>query len=339
MLRSSERAAFKRCPQAWWWGVVEGLEILEIKQDALWFGTGVHLALAEYYIPGRVRGRNPIDTWQEYTKDTYSKVKLDVGFDKSEFIDARRLGRDMLEFYLEITDGDPHWEVLAPEQRFQVKIPDPKDPTKAIVLYVGTFDLVIRDLNDGSIKVVDHKTRKAMPSAYELAVLELDDQAGPYITFSTWVLQKRGIIGPNETVRGMEYNFLIKRRKDLRPQNEYGQYLNKNGSVSQVQPADPFLRHYVGRTKAARRRQLSRVQDEALVMAAVRRGDLPILKNPTKDCNWCDFFELCQIDENGGDTDSMKRMAFRKRDPYADHREGAENSKTSLDAKNRTGVS
>jgi len=311
------------------------------EQDAAWFGTGIHLCMAEFYIPGRKRGRPLLDTWQQYTKDTYAKVKIETGWDsakREEFIDARKLGREMLTYYMDVTHGDPHWEVIAPERRFQALIPDPKNPKRPIVRYVGTWDLAVRDLNDGFPKLVDHKTRKALPSAYELAVLEMDDQAGPYLSLGTRILRREGLIGEKESIRDMEYNFLIKRVKDKRPQNEFGQYLNKDGTVSKVQPPPPFLRHSVGRTLKARNRQIQRIQDDAVVMRAVRNGELPILKNVTKDCAWCDFFELCQVDEQGGDVETMKAMSFRKHDPYADHREGAENSKTSVANKKKTGV-
>lgn len=341
MLRSSERASFKRCPQLWQFGAVEGLTPVNQDTGPRWFGTGQHLAMAEFYIPGRKRGRDPIETWQEYTKGTYNTVKMTPEWNseaKAEFIDARKLGREMIKFYLEITSGDPHWEVIAPEQRFQVYIPDPRNPKRPIVLYVGTFDLVIRDLNTGIIYIVDHKTINHLPGAGELAVLDLDDQAGPYLSLATHFLRQKGLIGPKETVRGMIYNFLVKRTKDERPTNEHGQYLNKNGSVSKIQPPDPFLRHEVIRTAPARKRQLQRVQDDAMWMEAVRKGDLPITKNVTKECRWCDFFELCRVDENGGDVEYVKRMAFKKRDIYADHREGADNSKTSVANKRKTGV-
>lgn len=342
MLRSSERAAFKRCPQKWQWGIVEGLTPVNEDTGPRWFGTCLHLCFAEYYIPGTERGRPLLETWQEITKDTYAKVKVSEDWSdeaKAEFVDARKLGRNMLEHYMDVTHGDPHWHVLAPEQRFQIYIPHPKGVHLApIVLYVGTFDLVIRDLDDGCIKLVDHKSSNHVPSVSELAVLELDDQAGPYLTLATQYLRSSGLIERRDTVRGMVYNYLVKRKRDERPKNEHGQYLNKDGSVSKVQPADPFLRHNVVRTSYARRRQIERIQNDALWMEAVRTGMLPITKTVTKDCYWCDFFELCNIHENGGDVEMMKRMAFKKHDPYADHREGAVNSKTSVANKKKTGA-
>ncbi|QSL67819.1 Cas4 family exonuclease [Nocardia phage P3.1] len=343
MIRSSERITLKTCSQRWWWSYVEGLTPLNEDTGALWFGTGLHLAFAEFYIPGIKRGRDPRETWAEFCKGTHNRVKVDLASwdDKkeAEFVKAEDLGDAMLENYMDVTQGDPHWEVLSPEQRFKVAIPDRFDPKALLAWYFGTFDLVVRDHNDGFPKVVDHKSAKALPSEQDLAVLNMDDQAGPYITYSTFTLRKMGLIGPKENVKGMEYNFLVKRKKDERPQDEFGRYLNKNGTVSKVQPDDPFLRHYVSRTAGGRKRQIERTQDDIMWMNAMRSGQLPPTKAVSKNnCKFCEFFAMCQVDEAGGDIDDIKRLMYRKRDPYADHREGAVNSKTSLENKRKTGV-
>lgn len=338
MLRSSERKVFKECPQRWWWSAVEGLIPNNVNSGAFWFGSGVHIAMAEYYIPGVKRGRPLEETWREYCKGTHNNVRVETEDGEVAYEKAVELGASMMQYYEKVTQGDPHWEVLSPEQRFKVVVPYRNDRSKPLVMYVGTYDLVIRDLNDGRPKLVDHKTAGALPSQGDLTVLDIDDQAGPYITFSAFSLRREGIIGPRENIRGMEYNFLVKRKEDQRPQNAAGQYLNKDGSVSKVQPPAPFLRHYVPRTAPARKRQIERVQDDATMMALVRSGEAPVLKNTGKDCKFCQFFEMCRVDENGGDIDSMKSLMYHKGDPYADHRDGALNSKTTLANRKKAGV-
>ena len=73
-------------------------------------------------------------------------------------------------------------------------------------------------------------------------------------------------------------------------------------------------------------------------MAEMRAGNIPIFKTPQDDCNFCDFFDLCELDESGGDTEYFISQAFDVQDPYADHRDGAENSKTTVANKTKTGV-
>lgn len=56
-------------------------------------------------------------------------------------------------------------------------------------------------------------------------------------------------------------------------------------------------------------------------MNAMRDGTLPLYKTPTTNCTWdCDFYDLCLADEQGGDVELLKQVAFRVEDPYAAHR-------------------
>lgn len=66
-------------------------------------------------------------------------------------------------------------------------------------------------------------------------------------------------------------------------------------------------------------------------MNAVRDGTMPVLKTAQKDCYYCEFFDLCELDESGGDTEYFIQTTMNKYDPYADHREGADNSKKVTD--------
>jgi hypothetical protein len=99
------------------------------------------------------------------------------------------------------------------------------------------------------------------------------------------------------------------------------------GDVSADQSGQNFLRYFVPRTSKERQRQIIRISEEARVMGDVRTGRLPVLKTPTHQCPYCPYFDLCELDESGGDCDYFIETTMRKRDPYADHREGADNSK------------
>lgn len=324
LLRQSERGTFKRCPTRWFWGYREGLVPTGQDAGARWFGGGIHLCMAEWYIPGIKRGRPLLDTWREFTKDSHLTIAIGEG-EERQFVDAVELGVAMLTEYFETYETDPHWDVISPEHRFSVVIPDPRNPTRGIVRSVGTYDLVYRDLNDMKIKMVDHKTCKAI----EYRHLALDDQKGNYIVTATHDLRHRGLIGPKETIRGMEYNFLRKAKPDTRPVNAEGLSLNLNGTVSKRQPKPTLYRHWVAMTPYERNQQIKRIGAEAVVMEQFRDGSLPLIKNPTKDCSWdCDFFDLCQVDEAGGDVERLKEAMYAIKDPYMDHREGADNSKT-----------
>lgn len=376
LLRQSERSSFKRCATRWWWGYREGLILRGTDHGARGFGTGIHLCMAEYYVPGMKRGRPLLETWAEFTKDAQENIGIDDGNGQTMWVDARELGIDMLTQYMDAYGTDEDWEVIAPEKTFRVLIPDPKRPSSAICENVGTFDLVIRDHGDGGkLKMVDHKTAKDLNTKH----LTLDDQAGSYIAMATHAMREQGLIGQKEAIRGMVYNFLRKAKADTRPVNERGMACNKPtkehyaqaiadtnpvgaerqsekaalmkksapalialaekyevevfGEESKRQPKPTLLRHYVSRTAAERNTQIKRIGAEVTVMNMFRDGTLPLIKNPTRDCSWdCDFFSLCELDEAHGDTENMKDLMYDRRDPYADHRLGAANSKVTVAA-------
>ena len=333
LLRNSERQDFKRCQLRWHWRYNEKLVPPKQTTGPLVFGTLGHLALAEWYIPGKIRGVEPQETWAKITKELWDTVKVESYVDdevQAEWEDARQLGDTMLANYRKHYGTDEHWEVLAVEDQFHQRIPHPQDlrdgvkPPRPIVEYVGTIDLIVRNHETNQIEYVDHKFMKTISVDH----LYIDDQNGGYLSIGTHELRKRGLIGPKESVRTLVYNFLRKALPPDNPQNADGKYLNKDGSVSKRQPPAFFHRERIERTGPERNRQIQRIGEEALHLAAVRNGDLPVIKNPTRDCTWdCSFFDLCAIHESGGDLAFAKKTLFTTEDPYKEYEIGAESPK------------
>jgi hypothetical protein len=323
MLRTSERGAFKRCTQRWWWGWREGLNTPGPPDVKLWFGQGFHLVLAHWYCgPGQKRGKEPLKVWRDWVGDEVVKIRVNIaGEDWKEepYIEAGELGEKMLTNYFDLYGRDETWDVIQPERSSEVIIMDPSN-TKPLVKYCFTYDLVYRDLKDDSIWLGEHKTAKAIMTGH----LALDDQGGSYWAVATQELRHDGLIGPNENLKGIMYNFARKSPGDDRERNEHGQALNKDGSVSKNQPAKLFLREPVYRTRQERNSQIIRIQNEAAAMAKYRSGELKLTKTPTRDCSWdCSFYNMCILHERGSDWKEYKEMAYRSRDPYSDHRKSA----------------
>jgi hypothetical protein len=323
LLRNSERTDFRRCPQRWWWRWGEHLVPIEMSHGPLIFGSFGHLALAEHYIPGNKRGPHPAETWDKITADFMDAVRvpstgyLDEDLEMS-WEDARSLGHDLLVHYIDHWGNDDHWEVLYTEHPGSQFIRHPNSGNP-IVNYVYTMDLIVRDhAENGRIRYVDHKFMKAIEKRH----LWIDSQNGGYLAIGTRELRKQGLIGPKEAVRDLVYNFVRKARKDDRPQNALGEYLNKDGSVSKKQPPPYFERVEITKTQKERNQQIQHIQAEALHMEAFRSGTLPLHKNPTRDCTWdCSFFTLCNIHESGGDVEGTKKVLFRKEDPYQEYKD------------------
>jgi len=229
-----------------------------------------------------------------------------------------------------------------------------------IVVYKGTYDGVYRDLRTGRIELLETKTAKSIQTGH----LTLDNQAGSYWAVATATLRKQGLIGLKENISGINYNFLRKGLPDTRPLDPDGYATNKPvkadyaralglspleastaklptiakleelaasrgitvlGERSKVQPAPLFQRELVHRTSTERTIQLRRIQDEAVHMQAVRDGLLPLIKSPNYACHReCQFFAMCELEDRGGTWQELRRIAFRQRDPYADHRKSTD---------------
>lgn len=381
ILRTSERSAMKRCPAKWWWAYREGLKPKGAEKTPLWFGTLVHLALAEWYLPGTKRGPHPAETFTKHAGDAVTSIKVADADEETlaQYVDGVELGKAMLEGYVAKYGTDPQWDFISAEQAFQLQVPWPSDDRQLLwtvedgqvmLTYAGTFDGVYRDLATGRFELLETKTAKAIFTGH----LTLDDQAGSYWAVASHVLREQGLLKPDQHISGINYNFLRKALPDDRPRDAEGYAVNKPqkahyiaamrdklvvtddgsravvdakvlgklkledmatlaersgivvlGDRSKQQPTPLFHREMVHRTRAERRTQLERIQNEALTMQAYRERLLPIIKRPTRDCSWdCDFFTMCELQERGGDWKSHKQVAFRVEDPYADHRKSTD---------------
>jgi hypothetical protein len=299
IISNSERNTFGRCPQRWKWAYIDNLRPRAKPADALWFGIGVHEALALWYEPGFERGPLPATTWKAWVGDEIRYIKANYAdhdrewFEQPVYEEAGELGEAMLKGYVEEYGDDPYWEVLAIEQPFELEI---VRDGKVIAIFIGIFDGVEINHEDNLMELMEHKTAASIKTMH----LPLDNQAGSYFAVATIVLRHQGIIGPKDTIDGIRYNFLRKAMPDKRERNHAGAYLNKNGSVSKVQPAKRFVREFVDRTPREVSYQMRALADEVYIMNLVRRGRLPVTKVKNDMCTYCQFFQMCKMHERGG---------------------------------------
>lgn len=348
----------------------------------LWFGTGIHLALALWYTgPGTKRGPHPAETWEKYCASELTFIKTADATEEAvaEYTDAQTLGRVMMEGYVEKYGIDEHKLYISPEQSGSLDIPWSDRQAvydfvegQIMARFAWTLDGVWRHADTGWILLDEHKTAKSINTKH----LPMDNQAGAYWAVSERALKSQGLIKPKEHVYGIEYNFMRKAIPDERPKDAEGYACNKPlkadylaaleahwskdpkvppgavaaeiakagkaslgylqqladankltvlGERSKLQPSPLFVREVVHRTSKERATQLRRIQDEAVVMQAMRDRLLPLTKNSTNDCSWdCRFYAMCQLQDNGGNWEDFKRLAFRQEDPYADHRKSTD---------------
>lgn len=355
---TSERRAFKRCPWRWNQEYRMGLRSREIS-DKLWFGIGIHEALAHYYAPGKKRRKDYLGAWHTFVDDDeISRAVRTRGssgeMDESEWVNAKLLGEQMLIGHEEFWGGDRNWDVIYAEEPFQIIIPDPLDSSQDIAIFTSTFDGVVRDSDDGKVKLLEHKTAASISTGH----LAMDDQGGAYWAVATNVLRDKGILGPKERIHGIVYNFLRKSMPDDRPKDAEGYACNKPtkahyleafdsipiavnrkasvdalaelatehgmtvlGERSKVQPPRLFERETIWRTPKERATQIKRIGSEVHVMNKFRNGELPLYKTPTRDCPWdCPMYNLCELDEQQQDVEEFKAAVFKVEDPYGRYR-------------------
>lgn len=352
LLRTSERGDFRRCP--WLWDKVWNKGYRNRRSPVwAWFGTAVHAGLEAYYPVGRKRGtvQEAVDAFYEsvgeqsgniYTEDDGPMTEEAL----VEIVDAKQLGEAMIRGYIEHYGGDTEWEVIHTEQPFQINVPDPVTGSP-LVVYAGTWDVLMRNRFTKEFWLWDHKTRKSFPQQDKWTFYTINDQAGSYLWVAPEVLKFLGVFKPTDVIQGLVFNALRKHLPDDRPQDDQGRYTNKPtkehywnalieaghtpaqaktkykledlvdaarrrgvrvvGEVSKRQPPPLFHREIVYRTSEERVTQAKRVQAEAVVMSKMASGELPMWKYPTEDCPRCPMFDYCEMDEQ--DPESAEAFA------------------------------
>ncbi len=328
-VRTSERVLHKRCPWAWNQAYRHGMRSKRVS-DPLWFGELCHVALAGWYSgPGKKRGPHPAETFAKLAEAEelrYFKTTDATDEDRAKYTDMRELGVAMMEGYVQRYGRDDKWSIVSPEKTFSFNIPFPKwweyeEVREWLARYVGTYDLVYRDLETGWFWLGEHKTAKTIRTDH----LPLNSQAGSYFATAKQSLINDGVMKPSDVFKGIMYNFLRKALPDPRPVDPQGYALNKDGSRSKVQPSPLFKRHPLPITRAEQTSQLVRMQNDVAVMELTRRGLLPILKTDHWSCaRLCDFYDICRLHEASGNWKELRSVSFRVEDPYAAHRKSTD---------------
>lgn len=314
LMRTSERSSFKKCRQQWWWSYVERLKPLQ-ERPALKFGTLAHRVLELRYKKGRKRGPRPDKiakkVWMEFLANGGEEFQV-ADMDAGEFL------VHMMENYYEEYGDDERYEVIASEQTFAVDVHHPTTG-KFLFTYVGTIDGVWRDLHTDRIVFVEHKTGASLEPFG--APIYLDEQQGAYWAYGPIWLEHQGILKPGQEIDHVLYNRLRKGKRDPRPRNADGHYLNKDGSVSKNQGTPLFKREVVMRTPEERAKTMRRVLNEFREMQMVRKGRLAVYKSPDRHCGYCSFRDMCEVEESGEDWESLRDATMKTWNPYEDHEE------------------
>ncbi|HTS10096.1 MAG TPA: PD-(D/E)XK nuclease family protein [Candidatus Eisenbacteria bacterium] len=313
LIRHSERVDFKRCQMKWYWRWRKGLVPKQKSFGALDLGTWMHAALAIRYSPGghSLSGAFEAVTHaalQHYAGPDYARDKAD---------ELAMLGQAMATAYDREYGDDSDIKILAVEIPLEFEIRNLTG--ELIALHKLKPDAVFR--NAGGVWLFEHKTAAQIRTEH----LPIDDQARPYVAMAEIALENAGILKRSDKFRGIMYNFLRKALPDQRPRDGQGRYLNQNGTVSAKQPSPYFQRLPLEISAKSKRSALLRLGQEAHIITEIAsdlrkspmRSPLRLMKTPHSSCpKLCPFFEMCKVQEDGGDVRMMERTMYERRDPY-----------------------
>lgn len=310
-VRSHELMDFKRCQMKWYWKWRRGLVPKRQTFSALDLGTWVHAAFAEWYGKGKKRNGELDKHFERIATDA---IVAALGVPEYEIEKAEEmfvLGKEMLIAYAKHYNNDRDWDIIATEIPLEFEFDG--------ALYKLKPDGLYEDAR-GYLWLNEIKTAAQIRTGH----LVIDGQARAYGVLAERALRKKGIIGKRDELRGVMYNFLRKALPDDRPQNAEGFYLNKDGGVSKSQPSPVFHRKSVELISDARRATLLRLQRDVSTVTSlantIRAGTTSpdhLMKTPDKSCErFCQYFNLCVVQENGGNYQSVERAQYNVEDPY-----------------------
>jgi hypothetical protein len=324
--RGSSRATYQRCPKKWYWRYKLGLIPKEQSFGATDLGTWVHEAKATWY-QDLAKGSPRIPLYLIFNAIAEGALFAAKEAGAPDHIlekgdELALLGEAMCKAYEAHYNSDQELNIIAVEQelefRFPVQLRRDGNWIEAFVKHMLKPDAVYRD-KDGHAWLLETKTTRSIDMVY----LALDGQARPYASMAERALRRIGVLGPEEPLRGVMYDFLRKGWPDERETDSEGYALNRDGTRSKRQPTPLFLRHPVMLSRKAKAITLNRVRLELGVLAnytdGIRRGEISpelIPKTTNKSCTRCEFFKMCVTEENGGNIRPLMEQKYVRRDPY-----------------------
>lgn len=319
--RRFSQSEFKEfaCRRRWWLSSYRRLAPIGYDPTGpLRSGTRVHTALEAFYTPGA----DPfvdLDYAQQEDWETYLRNCVELGLNEPDPATAEQFNKDcqlekiMLEGYGEwIAESgeDAGLETIAIEEI--VTVPGSAFAPELVAKYgdfdvVGKLDARVRRLSDGARKFVDHKTAASLTMA--LPTLQMNPQMKHY----RWLESMTTAEG--ERADGALYNVLkkVKRTKAAKPPFFARYEVNHNQEE---------LDNYEKRMK----RIIAQILELEAELAVTPIEEQPHVAYPTPDetCSWkCQFFELCNMFDDGSRAEDMIRDQFTTRDPLARYAEEA----------------
>jgi hypothetical protein len=335
-ISTTERQGFKQCRLAWNFGSYQRQNLEPNRSDdRLWFGTGAHKALDEYYAPKNTINEDgsiplhgdPVGFWIKWTDAEYKRMAEISGMFTEEtdsFNDMRGLGIAVLTNYVKYAEEFDDFEVVMTEQEFEVPIRNPAT-NEVVGLLVGRFDGIART-RDGRLWLLEHKTSADKLNPNDTLY---DDQTTGYL----WAAQQ--VFG--QPLEGIYYNVLRKKVPRKPPMLVNGKSLSKAKDIDTTYEVylDTILENGLDPAQYADILEILKAKGNTFVMREkvikdskeialwgrqlydeyIDMADNPrIYPNMTFDCSWmCDFKPLCTATRKGDDVRFLIEAGYRCR--------------------------
>lgn len=330
IIRTSDKASFKRCRQSWDWSsrIRSNLKSVGIIKP-LEFGIAWHEGMAIWYEPELWdKDRKMVldlalakmfEVMDEQQERADMKDDPEVIFD---YMERKILAQGMLAGYATWSVGKDTFTPVFVEKKFQIPVIDPSTGEQYFidgnpVFYEGRLDGLVKDIY-GRYWILEHKTAK---QAGSIEHLDLDPQCGAYL----WAMSQVGIhcagviytqafkniptdpVALKATRSGRNYSVA---NKSL-PRDMAMQFLKDKGEnpaayedwLLQLPTESPFFRRIeVYRTQASIKNTGITIFHEAVDML----NDPAIYPNPGwNTCNYCSFRSPCIAKQDGLDYQFM----------------------------------
>jgi hypothetical protein len=271
----SELDTYRQCPLKHTWAYKERWKKPAITDGALAKGSLWHLILEDHY--NVIKNGGDLQDAELAVAGYFTDERSGVTTETQELMEW------MYHGYVEQYGSDPNWEILAVEYPFVINLPDPAGAASPYDIK-GKIDLVVRNRDNGTIWVVDHKSGANLPDQMDL---EIDDQFGLYV----WALNQPG--HDKWTPTGAIHNAARTTRN----------VADKPGYVGKSQPQTLDQRHrrtYLNRADV----ELKAIALDAWAVASnayPTTDDRPLYSSPDpRQCGWkCDFKEVHLLARKG----------------------------------------
>lgn len=327
-IHTSDRNLFKRCRRRWdIQSPVRRNLVSRLEEPlALWFGSGWHFALEDYY------GYNHYGEPQEALKaylEAYQIGRLPLPDGAKEQIEV---GIQMLDNYLDWlyeSDFDEEhgfktvWIDGKPQVEVQSLIPIPK----LGVEYSVTIDRVMEDKH-GRWWICDYKTARTI----DTGKLETDPQITTYLLFAEHILEHpiEGMVymqfrkaAPHQPKVLKDGSLSMAKNQDVTHAaylkallSMYGEipvkYVGFLKHLAQNEVRDKFIRvDLVRRNAAFRAAEYQKIVQE---VGEMLDPNLNLYPNPTRDCIWdCPARQVCLAMDDGSDWEQLLDLTFTTR--------------------------